>query len=71
MVSLSAFVAAGVVLLAHPAWRRPLAVAAAAASLLTLALFWQPALILGVLVDAGILVALLWAHWPAAELVGA
>jgi len=68
VVSLSAFVAAGVVLLAHPAWRRPLA---AAASPLTLALFWQPALILGVLVDAGILVALLWAHWPAAELVGA
>jgi hypothetical protein len=71
VVSLLACIVAGVVLMAHPAWWRPLSVAAAAVSLLTLALFWQPNLILGAAVDAGILVALLWARWPAAELVGA
>src|SRR5688572_27047405 len=58
VVSLLAFLVAGVVVMAHHAWRRPLVVAAAGVSLLTLALFWQSSLIPGVLVDAGLLVLL-------------
>jgi hypothetical protein len=65
VVSLLAFLLAGVVVLAHHAWRRPLVVAAAGVSLLTLALFWQPAVIPGALVDAGVLALLLAARWPA------
>jgi hypothetical protein len=64
-VSLLAFLLAGVVVLAHHAWRRPLLVAAAGVSLLTLGLFWQPSLLLGVLVDAALLVLLLRAPWTA------
>ena len=52
VVSLLAFLVAGVVVMAHHARRRPRVVAAAGVSLLTLALFWQPSLIPGVLVDA-------------------
>jgi hypothetical protein len=64
VVSLLAFLVAGVVVMAHHAWRRPLVVAAAGVSLLTLALFWQSSLLPGVLVDAGLLVLLLRAPWP-------
>jgi hypothetical protein len=63
--SLLAFLVAGVVVLAHHARRRPLVVAAAGVSLLTLALFWQPGLIPGALVDAGLLALLLSTRWPA------
>jgi hypothetical protein len=65
VVSLLAFLVAGVVVLAHHAWRRPLVVAAAGASLLTLALFWRPSLLPGALVDVGLLALLLAARWPA------
>jgi hypothetical protein len=63
-VSLLAFLLAGVVVMAHHAWRRPLLLAAAGVSLLTLGLFWQPSLLLGALVDAALLVLLLGAPWP-------
>ena len=41
-----------------------LAVFSACVSLLLLILFWHTWLVLGVLIDIGILVALLWAKWP-------
>jgi len=37
---------------------------------LLLVLFWHPWLILGVLIDIGILIALLWVDWPSEELLG-
>jgi hypothetical protein len=69
------FVAAGVGLLGQHAWWRMLAVGAAAVSLLALVLFLngrptQPVLS-AALMDVAILVALLWVHWPSADLVGA
>ena len=38
--------------------------------ILLLVLFWHPWLIVGVLIDVATLVALLWANWPSAELIG-
>jgi hypothetical protein len=40
-------------------------------SLLVMGLFWQPSFVLGLAVDVGILVALLWARWPKAAMVRA
>jgi len=49
---------------------RTVAVVSACVSLLLLVLFWHLWLIVGVLIDVGILVALLWANWPSVELIG-
>ena len=49
---------------------RALAVASAVFSLLLLILFWHLWLIVGVLIDIGILVALLWVDWPPVDLIG-
>ena len=69
------FAAAGVGMLGQRDWWRTLAVAASVVSLLALGLFAtgidsQP-LLSAVLMDVAILVALLWAHWPSADLIGA
>jgi hypothetical protein len=69
------FVAAAVGILGQYAWWRTLAVGAAGLSLLALALFLngRPGgpVLSAALMDIAILVALLWAHWPSADLVGA
>ena len=49
---------------------RTVAVVSAVVSLLLLILFWHRWLILGVLIDIGILIALLWANWPSEEFIG-
>jgi hypothetical protein len=49
---------------------RSVAVISACVSLLLLVLFWHLWLIVGVLIDVGILVALLWENWPSVELIG-
>ncbi|MGB5844295.1 MAG: hypothetical protein WBG94_07620 [Anaerolineales bacterium] len=49
---------------------RTVAVISAALSLLLLVLFWHPWLIVGVLIDIGVLVSLLWINWPSADLIG-
>jgi hypothetical protein len=72
---IAGFLAAGVGLLGQHAWWRTLAVASAGVSLLALGLFLrggqaQP-LLSAALMDVAILVALLWANWPSADLVGA
>ncbi|MCK4975544.1 MAG: hypothetical protein KAS36_01280 [Anaerolineales bacterium] len=43
---------------------RTVAVVSSCTSLLLLILFWHPWIIVGVLIDVGILVSLLWAKWP-------
>lgn len=70
MVALLAFIAAGIVLFAGWPWWRMLAIASSIISLLTIGLFWQPNMVIGAAVDVGILLALLWVHWPTPELVG-
>jgi hypothetical protein len=49
---------------------RTVAVVSANVSLLLLVLFWHPWLIVGVLIDIGILISLLWMKWPSVELIG-
>lgn len=70
MVALAGFVLGGLgVLIGLDVWR-PLVVAAACVSLLTIGLFWDWKMVLGVAVNIAILVALLWAKWPGRDLVG-
>jgi hypothetical protein len=70
LVALLAFIAAGVVLLVGAPWWQLLAIASSLISLLTIGLFWQPNMVIGAVVDVGIVLALLWVHWPTTELVG-
>ena len=43
---------------------RTVAVFSSCVSLLLLVLFWHPWLIVGILIDVGILITLLWTKWP-------
>jgi len=70
MVALAGFVLGGLALLAGLGVWRPLVVAAASVSLVTIALFWDRKMALGVAVNVAILVAVLWAKWPGRGLVG-
>jgi hypothetical protein len=49
---------------------RTVAVVSAVVSLLLLVLFWHPWQIVGVLLDMGILVALLWVKWSPVDQIG-
>ena len=48
---------------------RTVAVVSAGVSLLLLVPFWHAWLVVGILIDTGILIALLWAKWPSEELI--
>lgn len=73
VLATSGFVLAGLGVFGVPGlsaiWRTA-AVVSASLSLLLLVLFWHLWLIIGVLIDIGILVALLWANWPSVDLIG-
>jgi hypothetical protein len=71
VATLLAFVVTGIVLFTGVEWWRTLAVLSSLLSLLVIGLFWQPAMIIGAAVDAGILIGLLWMHWPSPQLLGA
>lgn len=68
------FVLAGLGLFGVPGlnemWRM-LAIISAGLSLLLLVLFWHTWLIVGVLIDIGVFIALLWAKWPTPDQIGA
>jgi hypothetical protein len=49
---------------------RTIAVVSAISSLVLLVLFWHPWIIVGVLIDIGVLVSLLWTNWPSVDLIG-
>jgi hypothetical protein len=70
MVTLLTFVATGIVVFFGMEWWRTVAIVGALLSLLVIALFWQPNMILGAAVDVAILVALLWVHWPTPQVLG-
>ncbi len=57
------------VLIPQGLWR-PLAISGAVVSLLMLLVYLHPFLGIGILADAAILVALLWAQWPAVSAIG-
>ena len=67
------FILAGLGILGVPGliaiWRT-VAVVSSCVSLLLLILFWHPWLIIGVLIDTAVLIALLWAKWPAVDMIG-
>lgn len=52
-------------------WWRPLAVAGLAASFVLMALFFHPWFIPIQVINAGLIIALLWLDWPSTALVGA
>ena len=68
--ALIAFFATGVIVFFGLGWWRAVAVIAAVLSLAVIGLFWQPNMILGVAIDVGILVAILWARWPTPQFLG-
>jgi len=49
---------------------RTIALVSAVISLVLLVLFWHAWLIVGVLIDLAIIISLVWANWPSAELTG-
>jgi len=69
-VALAVFALSGLAVFVGLGIWRPLAVAAACISLVTIALFWDRKMALGVAVNVAIVVALVWARWPGRELVG-
>jgi hypothetical protein len=71
MLAFVGFAGAGIALFARQEWWRTLAVIAAALSLVLLVAFYHTWLTLGVAINAGIVLALTWASWPAPETVGA
>jgi hypothetical protein len=66
-----ALVAGGVALFAHAGVWRPLTIVGLAVSLLLDVLYFNPWFIFITVVNAGLLVALSWAHWPSTGSVGA
>ena len=70
IVALLVFMAAGVALFAHLSWWRVLAVSASIISLVLILLFWRSNMVFGVLIDVGVMAALLMANGPSKELLG-
>lgn len=69
-LSLFTFGASGILLFFNQEWWRALAVAASVFSLFVITLFWQPNMVLGVVLDVAIIVALLWPNSPVVETIG-
>ena len=70
VVSLFAFIVAGLVLIIQPGWWLPPTIFAALVSLMTIGLYWMPSAVAGALVDLGAIIALLVFRWPTAEMLG-
>ncbi len=69
VVTLLVFLVAGIVTFTNqPAWRA-LTIGGAVVSLLTMFLFWDAKMILGVVVDVAVLVALIGLKWPAVNIL--
>jgi len=69
-VAMIGFIAAGIGVLQHQAWWRTAAIAASVVSLVVSVLYIQGPPFNAAAADMVILIALLVAHWPSAELVG-
>jgi hypothetical protein len=68
-VALIGLALAGLALVGGLGLWRPLAVAAACVSLATIGLYWDPKMALGVVVDLGLVLVLLWSRSPGHELL--
>jgi hypothetical protein len=67
----AAFVFSGAALWAEAEWWRPLAMTAAAASLVYFVVFFQPVILFGMALDVAVILALAWFSWPTKSMVGA
>ncbi len=70
LAATTGFVAAGLGLLGLAGWWRDVTAAAALVSILVMVIFWDARQVLGLILDAAVLWALLVAHWPPRALVG-
>jgi hypothetical protein len=68
-VALIGFALAGLALFGGLGLWRPLAVAAACVSLVMIGLYWDPKMALGVAIDLGLVLVLLWSRSPGHELL--
>lgn len=64
------FLGASVGIFAHQEWWRALTVIGALASLLVLLVYFHPMFVPVVVLNLGILTALVWFRWPSSDLVG-
>ena len=67
----SLLIVSGIGLWVGGSWWRPLAVVGLAASFLLMSLFFHPWFIPIQIINAGLIIALLWLDWPSRALVGA
>jgi hypothetical protein len=58
------FSLAGLGLLIHQSWWRPVALVSAVVSLALLVTFWHNGLFVGAAIDLAVLAAILWLRWP-------
>jgi hypothetical protein len=65
------FAIAGIGLLVHAGWWRPLTVLAAGGSVLLMTLYFNPWLVVGWGLSAGLVLGIVWLAWPSKTLVGA
>lgn len=65
------YAVAAIGLLAHSDWWRPITVAASVASVLLMTLYFNPWLVVGWGLSAGLIVAILWLAWPSKGVLGA
>ena len=49
---------------------RPVAAVSSVVSFALIALFWHRQFVFALLINAGVFVVLLWAHWPPADVIG-
>lgn len=71
LVAAAFLVAAGVGLWIGGPWWRPIAIAGLSVSFLLMVLFFHPWFIPIQVINAGLIVALLWLDWPSEAMVGA
>jgi hypothetical protein len=71
VVAASLLVVSGIGLWMGGSWWRALAVAGLVASFLLMGLFYHPWFIPIQVINAGLIIALLWLDWPSTALVGA
>ncbi len=73
MAALAGFVLAGLGVFGIPLLKdvwRTVAAASSVVSFVLIGLFWHRSLIIGLLIDAAIFVALVWAAWPSVAMIG-
>ena len=64
------FITAGAGILGSQEWWRVVAIVSSVLSVVLIVLFWHSWFVVGLALDAAILIALVWVNWPSADAVG-